>query len=50
MVTDIDNRWYLTGIVLSEFCGNEEYSVFTEITAFQDWLTPIFDDNDPERK
>ncbi len=50
MVTNIENRWYITGIVLSEFCGSEEYSVFTGITAFQDWLTPIFDGKIPESK
>ena len=50
MVTSLENRWYITGIVLSEFCGSEEYSVFTEITAFQDWLTSIYDGKIPESK
>ncbi|XP_072043272.1 ovochymase-2-like [Amphiura filiformis] len=48
MMTYVDDRWYLTGLILSPFCGSEEYGVFIEIIAFQDWLSPIFDGNDPE--
>ena len=52
MVTQVGDRWYLSGLILSENCVADHGvpGVFTRTTAFQDWLAPIFEDGKPESK
>ena len=52
MVVKVDDRLYLSGIILSEFCSRYEDipGVHTRITAFEDWLAPIFEGKDPQGK
>ena len=52
MVVDINGRWYLSGVILSELCAEYEglSGVYTRVTAFEDWLAPIFEGDDPDSK
>ena len=52
MVVKVDDRWYLSGIILSEFCSRYDdlSGVHTRVTAFENWLAPIFEGEDPESK
>ena len=49
-MTNVDGRWYLTGVILSEFCDSYEGypGVYMKVTAFEEWIAPIFDGRDPE--
>ena len=52
MVTQVELRSYLSGLILSENCAADPGvpGVFTRTTAFQDWLAPIFEGGEPESK
>ena len=49
-MTGVNNRWYLVGIIADTGSCGDTPSVFTKMTAFYDWLAPIFEGEDPASK
>ena len=43
------NAYYLLGVISSQNCGNTS-GIFTRITEFEAWLTPIFEGGIPDSK
>ncbi|XP_038048507.1 uncharacterized protein LOC119722447 [Patiria miniata] len=52
LVTQYDGKWFQVGVVSFGYgCGVAGYpGVYVRLTAFQDWIAPIFDGEDPDRQ
>ena len=50
MVSEINSRWYLAGIVSYDRGCNSNWApgVYTRVTEFEEWLTPVFDGGEVE--
>lgn len=50
LVSGVDGTWYLVGVASrTSLCG-EQASLYTRMTEFYGWLSPIFDGYDPDGK
>lgn len=50
LVSGVDGTWYLVGVASrTSLCG-EQASLYTRMTEFYGWLSPIFDGNDPDAR
>ena len=51
MVVETEGEYYLAGLVASQDCEDGSMpGVYTKVSAFYDWIEPIFSGTDPTRK
>lgn len=50
-MTDVGGQWYLIGVTSwGEGCGRAlKPHVYARVTMLEEWISPIFDGNDPVR-